>query len=169
MSKYSPGRTYFNRKLREIERQLCDVEVTPEDYAELEAIRPKTFGDCANVPRPCPFLFCRYNLVFDRADFDNEDETLFSCALEAAEEMDQQVYSPYKGQGGEADLSLNTIGRNLAISREFARQLILRIPRKLRKKAAVRQLGQESTEELCGRSLTSWEEIENEGWFWHTP
>ncbi len=24
---------------------------------------PRTRGDCASVPRPCPFVACRYNLV----------------------------------------------------------------------------------------------------------
>lgn len=27
--------------------------------------RPKTWGDCANVPRPCPWVGCRHNLYLD--------------------------------------------------------------------------------------------------------
>jgi hypothetical protein len=39
------------------------------DYAAeldaLDACRPKTRADCADVPRPCPFVSCRWNLYLD--------------------------------------------------------------------------------------------------------
>lgn len=33
------------------------------DELDLEAARPRTRGDCARGPRPCPWISCRYHLV----------------------------------------------------------------------------------------------------------
>jgi hypothetical protein len=57
--------------------------------------RPKTRADCAAVPRPCPYVGCRYNLSLDvsRAgsiryrlgvDFD-KPEAQANCALDFAD------------------------------------------------------------------------------------
>jgi hypothetical protein len=60
----------------------------------LEACRPKTRADCADVPRPCPFVACRYNLFLDvdergvvtipRSDVPPEEREQ-SCALDVVE------------------------------------------------------------------------------------
>ncbi len=31
----------------------------------LPIVRPVTRGDCRNVPRPCPYVSCRFNLLVD--------------------------------------------------------------------------------------------------------
>jgi hypothetical protein len=64
---------------------------------ELEALdscRPRTRADCADVPRPCPFVSCRWNLYLDvdeqgritipRPDV-NVEERADSCALDLIE------------------------------------------------------------------------------------
>lgn len=61
--------------------------------------RPRTRGDCLDGPRPCPWGSCRYHLVADPA---------FSCVLDVADE------------GG---VALDTVGRALGFTREFARQI----------------------------------------------
>src|SRR5207248_4026222 len=33
--------------------------------AELDATRPRVRGDCAEGPRPCPYVSCKYNLYVD--------------------------------------------------------------------------------------------------------
>lgn len=60
----------------------------------LDACRPKTRADCADVPRPCPFVSCRWNLYLDvdergvitipRPDV-VPDERAESCALDLIE------------------------------------------------------------------------------------
>lgn len=35
----------------------------PDGSRKSLPVMPKTRGDCANVPRPCPFRQCRYNMV----------------------------------------------------------------------------------------------------------
>jgi hypothetical protein len=69
-----------------------------EYQSELEALdacRPKTRADCADVPRPCPFVACRWNtyldvdergrIVIGRPDVD-VDQRAESCALDVIEQ-----------------------------------------------------------------------------------
>lgn len=57
--------------------------------------RPRTRGDCANVPRPCPFVSCRFHLYLDVSvrgrltlNFPDKEphELENSCALDVAEQ-----------------------------------------------------------------------------------
>lgn len=52
-------------------RRITQLELAT-GRAELQALgadqpydRPKTRGDCANVPRPCPYVACKYSLYLD--------------------------------------------------------------------------------------------------------
>lgn len=38
---------------------------THEELAELDAIRPRTRGDCVDGPRPCPWVGCRHHLYLE--------------------------------------------------------------------------------------------------------
>lgn len=57
--------------------------------------RPRTRRDCADVPRPCPFVGCRYHLWLDEAGEDGElrhhncdpFDLEESCALDVAAEV----------------------------------------------------------------------------------
>lgn len=44
----------------------------PEDdvelLARLDALRPRTRGDCQDGPRPCPWVGCRWHLLWERRD-----------------------------------------------------------------------------------------------------
>ena len=86
-------------------------------YPEKVEWRPRTRADCAHVPRPCPYVGCRYHLYLDvtgigslTVNYDCEPwELRDSCALDLAE------------QGGR---KLEEIGELLGgISRERVRQL----------------------------------------------
>jgi hypothetical protein len=80
--------------------------------------RPRTRADCASVPRPCPWVGCRFNTFLDvdddgRIRFNGEGDPderdpRFSCALDVADE------------GG---ASLRDVGDLLGFTREAARQL----------------------------------------------
>ncbi len=45
--------------------------------------RPLVRGDCSEIPRPCPFVSCRYHLAADSRD---GMSYLYSCALDVAED-----------------------------------------------------------------------------------
>jgi len=73
---------------------LDDEQVTGEDLDELERARPRCRGDCAAVPRPCPFVGCRYNNYLHLTGAGHEKivfpylepgELENSCALDVAE------------------------------------------------------------------------------------
>lgn len=81
--------------------------------------KPETRGECANIPRPCPFVSCRYNLYFDVTktghllkNFDCEPfEMKESCALDIAD----------RGQ-----TQLHKIAEALGVSRQAIEQALLR-------------------------------------------
>lgn len=87
-------------------------------YPDEQIARPKTRVDCDRVPRPCPFVACRYHLYLDvsprtgsiKLNFPDlePDELRESCVLDVAE------------AGGE---SLEHVGQLANLTRERVRQL----------------------------------------------
>lgn len=82
----------------------------------LERKRPKTRGDCFRVPRPCPYISCRYHLYLDidgkghvkvntKKSLDEMEET---CALDAA---------------GRTSRTLEDVAALLSVTRERVRQI----------------------------------------------
>lgn len=106
--------------LREVEDE--DLFGEPEqlglfDKRPLPLFKPRTRGECEEVPRPCPFVSCRYNLYLDvrddgsiRINFPDRapDEMTASCALDLA---------------SDGPRTLDLIGGLLGVSKERARQL----------------------------------------------
>lgn len=79
--------------------------------------RPRTRADCVDLPRPCPFVGCKYNLFMDvnqdtgtiRWNYLGEPwEMAHSCALDIAD------------QGG---TELERISEAIGMSRERVRQI----------------------------------------------
>ena len=95
-----------------------------EDEPELE--RPRTRGDCLNVPRQCPWISCKYSLFLDvspagiiRFNFPGKEphELRHSCALDLA------------SLGG---LKLHEVGSALDVTRERIRQIEVEALAKIR-------------------------------------
>lgn len=84
---------------------------------------PDTRAGCADIPRPCPFIRCKYNLFMDvehkRMKFYGDDplEMEHSCALDEAE------------QGG---MKLDQICKIYGLSRERIRQIVEHALRQMR-------------------------------------
>lgn len=97
-----------------------------DDAVDLEW-RPRSRRDCAQVPRPCPFVGCRHNLWLDttasgafRINHAVDPEALSaSCALDEA-------------SAGPATLA--EVGRRLNITRERVRQIEAMALKKLGKR-----------------------------------
>ncbi len=81
--------------------------------------RPRTRGECADIPRPCPFVSCKYHLylevnrrlgsiTFNHAGEPEDLPADRSCALDVADE------------GG---VTLAEAGASLGLTRERARQI----------------------------------------------
>lgn len=91
--------------------------------------RPRTRGECARVPRPCPFARCRYSLLADvvgtkvRDFFGDEDvPASASCVLDVAD--------------GE-EPTLDEVGAVFGICRDGARQIEQNALRKFAHRAGV--------------------------------
>jgi hypothetical protein len=80
-------------------KRLVVLQATHEDRdvaplsADEEALRPRTRGDCAGGPRPCPWVSCRHNLYLDAKgetlhltwSEKEPGEVTESCALDIAD------------------------------------------------------------------------------------
>jgi len=107
-----------------VKRTRKPAPVTDDEIADLQpewrlvrSARPMTRADCADIPRPCPFVGCKYHLYLDvmpsghiHYNFpDKEPEELeWSCALDVA---------------GAGEHTLEEIGLTLDITRERVRQI----------------------------------------------
>jgi len=97
-----------------------DSELGREMRARLDALRPKTRGECAEGPRPCPHVSCRHHLYLDvsprtgaiKLNFPDLEvwDLPISCALDVAEN---------------GATTLEDVGGILNLTRERIRQLEL--------------------------------------------
>lgn len=87
------------------------------DVAQLDALRPRTRGECANGVRPCPWAGCRHHLLLSVGRAGSlmyagparcPSELGDTCALDVAER---------------GDSTLEQVGQALRVTRERARQL----------------------------------------------
>ena len=71
-----------------------ELEVGRALYPEMGYWKPQTRGDCADVPRPCPYVSCKYNLYLDvesshsyKLNFPDMEvwEMVESCSLDIAD------------------------------------------------------------------------------------
>lgn len=101
------------------DRRFADLPPADLSDADLKLLpkRPRTRGDCANVPRPCPYVSCAHHLYLDvtkggaiQLNFPDREpwELEHSCALDIAE------------QDG---CTLEDAGRLINVTRERIRQM----------------------------------------------
>ncbi len=80
---------------------------TPRGPVRLPLAMPRTRGDCADVPRPCPHATCRHHLGAERRR-DPAPPGTPTCSLDLAD------------LGGQ---TLDQVGKTLGVTRERVRQL----------------------------------------------
>lgn len=85
----------------------------PDELEPLDVQRPRTRGECATVPRPCPWVGCRMNLFLDVTDAGTIRQNRpgapgdvapeHSCALDVADrgELTLEEIGDLFGFGGE--------------------------------------------------------------------
>jgi len=125
------ARTMSRKEMARMFRQQAAAGgVDPELQAlmeELEATRPRKRADCAEGPRPCPYVSCKYNLYVDvnprtgsvKMNFPDKElwELSETCALDVADR---------------AGITLEEVGVIMNLTRERVRQLEMRGLSKLR-------------------------------------
>jgi hypothetical protein len=134
--------TLAAKKLTHEER----VELAQTERYIADIPRPKTRGDCANVPRPCPFVSCKYHLYLDvnaetktiKLNFpDAEVEDLKdSCVLDIAE----------------SNVTLERVGEVVNVTRERIRQIEEKALLRFRTQLDRARLTEGFAEMLAGRS-----------------
>jgi hypothetical protein len=112
------ARTISVKRLSKKDLERVKVTFDPEIDSELD--RPATRADCADGPRPCPYVSCRYHLYLDVSDRTGSIKLNFpdlevwelaaSCALDIADD-------------GAA--TLEDVGTIMNVTRERIRQLEL--------------------------------------------
>lgn len=103
MSKTGPIRRYTSRKSRTVNgRDLHrDIRNNPVEYPN-GISRPASRGECADGPRPCPWVSCRYHLYLDITPYGGltlnypsiePGQMEHSCALDIAAQGDHDMIS----------------------------------------------------------------------------
>ena len=122
----------YPKRALDWERRLLELFPLEEDSE-----RPKTRADCAKLPRPCPYVSCRWHLYLDVTDRGNltlnfpdlePDELPISCALDVADQ------GPHR---------LEEVGLLMNLVRERVRQIEVDAKRKLRRLPVIREVGRE--------------------------
>ena len=135
-------------------RRITQLELAA-GRAELEALgadepyeRPKTRADCARVPRPCPFVACKYSLYLDVSE--TGSIILNFPHLEPGEMPPDQSCCLDVAERGAMTLEDIAVVTNL--TRERIRQIELKaLVRKARPAAVAHGLGPEDAAALGGR------------------
>lgn len=115
---------------RALGQQLTDLEVAEAVPADDLPARPRTRGECASGPRPCPWVGCRYHLLLEVSagtgaimlTHGHTDPTLLAetCALDLADRGEH---------------TLEEVAVCFDVSREAVRQIETRAFKKLDRKS----------------------------------
>ena len=111
-----PSNGLRSRRLKRLTKS--EMRIAALLFPERGYWRPLTRGDCSQVPRPCPYVGCKYHLYLDvqdsgnlRLGFDGEPwEMAESCALDVADNNPDGI-------------TLEETGKILGLTRERVRQL----------------------------------------------
>jgi hypothetical protein len=119
------SKTIAPKRLTRDERRLSALLVYPEDVE-----RPSSREECANMPRPCPFVSCAHHLYLDvnpesgaiKLNFPHLEvwEMAETCSLDVAD------------RGG---ITLEEVGAILNLTRERIRQVEVRGLYKIRQQS----------------------------------
>ena len=119
------SKTIAPKRLTRDERRLSALLVYPDDVE-----RPQSREDCANMPRPCPFVSCAHHLYLDvnpesgaiKLNFPHLEvwEMAETCSLDVAD------------RGG---ITLEEVGAILNLTRERIRQVEVRGLYKIRQQS----------------------------------
>ena len=91
--------------------------------------RPKKRRDCRNVPRPCPFVSCRYNTFIDINSTSGKLKIVQNCECPTDMKIDNCALDIVDKYGA---LTLEEIGKIINVTRERVRQIGDAACRKLR-------------------------------------
>jgi hypothetical protein len=135
------------------------------DGGQAWPVRPVTRADCANVPRPCPFVSCKYNLYL-------EVQRLEGAALPRVR-LTQPTRAPWQVPPAEScvldlvgdvedpkPLMQTEVARLLNLDTEWIRQIEVRGRARLRELDGVEELAENFAD---ARDVEAFEDLEHQG------
>jgi len=116
------AKTIAGNHLTRVERRAAGLVVYPDDVD-----RPRTRGDCASMPRPCPFVSCANHLYLDV----NEESGAIKLNFPHLEvwQMAETCSLDVADRGG---TTLEEVGALTNVTRERVRQIETRAVSRLR-------------------------------------
>jgi hypothetical protein len=97
-------------------------------YPETDYLKPRTRAECADGPRPCPYVSCKYHLYLDVQDRTGSIKLNFPDI--EVEDMNESCSLDIADRGG---ATLEQVGAIMNVTRERIRQLELIAGAKIRK------------------------------------
>lgn len=97
-----------------------------EEKVRLPLVRPKTRGECADVPRPCPFVSCRHHLYLDV-------DRLGNIAEHAADPLEMEASCSLDVADEEEPMGLVEIGRLIGINKQLAHRISCEVSGRFRR------------------------------------
>lgn len=94
-------------------------DLYPESAVEGGYARPQTRADCEEVPRPCPFVGCIYNLYLDV----NEETGSIKYNVPGVEVQDWEEESCALDVAEKGTHTLEEVGARMNLTRERIRQI----------------------------------------------
>ena len=92
-----------------------------------EPWRPRTRSDCADVPRPCPYVGCRYHLYLKEGNAQGKAAGAYttSPAIDGAEieDLEHSCALDLADENQGVGLTLEKVGDVLGVTRERVRQI----------------------------------------------
>jgi hypothetical protein len=148
-------RTLARRALaiRHPRKASLDPLASERELDALEKARPACRPDCADVPRPCPFVSCKFNLYLDVNEATGSIKFNFPH-LEPGEMVDSCVLDVVDANA--EGVTLEAAGALLNITRERVRQIEVRALGKL-------EAGDVSVDEVPEPPPGRWAAIEAQG------
>jgi len=105
--------------------------------------RPRTRGECLDMPRPCPFLTCRHHLALDVTGHGRLLDPLyieFATPAEIHERLAALPHTCSLDAADEGPATLEAIGEPWGVSRERIRQIEVRAQADLARKGIILDL-----------------------------
>lgn len=99
------------------------------EATHLPIVRPKTRGDCANVPRPCPYAGCKHHLLLKVGERDavglpkSRQEELIRLRF-GHEEPDRLEHSCALDFADEGEHTNEEVAEALNVSRQAVDQMV---------------------------------------------
>jgi hypothetical protein len=95
------------------------LRLLPSEESALAATaKPKTRGECANIPRPCPFASCKFNLYLDVTEKTGAIKFNFPHL-----EPGDMVHSCVLDEADNGPQTLQEVAEKFALVRERVRQI----------------------------------------------